>query len=186
MKFLKLSKKSLLSIGIGMFLIAFAGLWVVYSQHAGEKNQLKEELAQARTRLSSIQVEQLSGEQSELEQQLETTIEQSESAREILSQPMNSIIINDILLSTAEANSVNVTSISSSGANRVSLDGVPCWAFPLTANIEGEVADVINFITELNGDLAIVDLKTMGMEIPAGGGRASASIQLVAYTHEGS
>ena len=160
MKFLKLSKKSWLSIGIGVFLIALAGLGMVYSQHAGEKNQLKEELAQAKARLGSIQVEQLADERGELEQQLEATMEQSESARETLSQPMNSIIINDILFSTAEANSVNITSISLSGASRVTLAGVPCRALPVTANIEGEVANLIDFITELNGDLAVINLKT--------------------------
>ncbi len=186
MKVMKLSKKSWLSIGIGLFLIALVGLGMVYSQHAGVKNQLKEELAQARARLGSIQVEPLAGKQYELEQRLKTTIEQSESARETLSQPMNSIIINDILFSTAEANSVNITSISSSGAGRVILDGVPCRAFPITANIEGEVANLINFITELNGDLAIINLKTVSMEIPAGDRRSTASIQIEAYTYEGS
>ena len=163
MKFLKLSKKSLLSIGIGLFLIAFAGLWMVYSQHAGVKNQLKEELAQAKVRLGAVQVEQLSGEQEELERQLEETIEQSEFARGAFSQPMNSIIISDILLRTAEANSVNITTISSAGANRVVLNGVPCRSLPLTAYIEGEVADLVAFITELNDSLATINVRSVSM-----------------------
>ena len=64
------------SISLGIFLIAFAGLWTVYSQQAGVKNQLKEELTQAKTRLSSIQIDKLSDEQSELEQQLDTSMKQ--------------------------------------------------------------------------------------------------------------
>ncbi|MBM4447832.1 MAG: hypothetical protein FJ015_01160 [Chloroflexi bacterium] len=183
---MKISKRSWFTIGIGLFLIAFAGLWMVYSQQADVNDQLKEELAQARTRLNSIQVEQLPDEQSKLEQQLEATLKQSESARATLSQPMNSIIISDILFRTAEAHSVNITSISASVANRVTLDGVPCWAFPVSANIKGEVANLVGFITELNGDLAVINLKTVSLNIPTGGGEPSASIQIEAYTYEGS
>jgi hypothetical protein len=185
MKFLKLSKKSLLSIGIGLFLIAFAGLWMVYSQHAGVKNQLKEDLMQAKARLGSVQVEQLSGEQDELEQQLESTIEQSEFAREEFSQPMNSLIISDILLRTAEANSVNITTISSAAANRVVLNGVPCQSLPLTANIKGEVNDLVAFITELNDNLATINVKAVGIEIPVGDRKPTANIQMQVYSYEG-
>ena len=185
---MKLGKKSWLFIGLGLFLIAFVGLWLAYSQQADMKSQLKEELAQAKARLSSIQIEQLTDEQGELEQQLEASMRQSESARETLSQPMNSIIISDILFSTAEANSVNITTISSSGASRVDLNGVPCRALSLTVNIEGEVADLIDFITELNGDFAITNVKTVSMEIPypAGARKSTANIQIGVYTHEGS
>ncbi len=183
---MKISKKSWLSIGVGLFLIALVGLWTVYSQQSGEKNQLKEELAQAKARLTLIQIEQLANQQSELEWQLDETMRQSESARETLSQPMNSIIISDILFRTAEANSVNITTISSSGASQMTLAGVPCQALPLTANIEGEVADLVAFITELNGDLATINLKAVSMEIPAGDRKPTASIQIEAYTYEGS
>jgi len=184
----KLSKKSWLFIGLGFFLTAFVGLWLVYSQQADVKNQMKEELAQAKARLSEMQIDKLSDEQGELEQQLEASMRQSESARETLSQPMNSIIISDILFSTAEANSVNITTMSSSGASRVDLNGVPCWALSLTANIEGEVADLVAFITELNGDLAIAAVKTVSLEIPypAGARKSTANIQIAVYTHEGS
>ena len=185
---MKLGKKSWLFIGLGLFLIAFVSLWLVYSQQAEAKSRLKEELALARTRLSEMQIDKLSDEQGELEQQLETSMKQSESARETLSQPMNSLIISDILFSTAEANGVNITTISSSGANRVDLNGVPCQTLSLAVNIEGEVADLVDFITELNGDLTIATVKTVSLEIPypAGVRKPTASIQMAVYTHEGS
>ena len=70
-----------MSIGIGLFLIVFAGLWMVYSQQIGIKNQLQKELNLAKSRLNSIQIEQLADEQGELERQLEKTIAISCSAR---------------------------------------------------------------------------------------------------------
>ena len=182
---MKISKKSWLSIGIGLFLITLAGLCMVYSQHADVKNKLKEDLAQARARLTLIQIEQLADQQSELEWQLDETIRQSESARERLSKPMNSLIISDILFRTAEANSVNITTISSSEANQMTLDGVPCRALPLTASIEGEVADLVAFITELTGDQANINLNSVSMEIPAGDSKPKASIQMQVYSYEG-
>jgi hypothetical protein len=182
----KLTKKSWLFIGIGIFLIALVGLWTVYSQQSGVKKQLKEEYDMATSRLNSIQVEQLADQQGELEQQLDDTIAQSKTARKTLSEPMNSIIITDILFSTADSNSVNITEIQSSGMNDVELEGVPCRVLPLTANIEGEVGNLVAFITQLNDDLATGVVRSVDMNIPytAGGEKPSASIQMVFYTYE--
>lgn len=183
---MKLGRKSWLFIGIGIFLIVFVSLWMVYSQQTSVKKQLKEELNLAKSRLGSIQIEQLADRQSELEQQLEKTIAQSEAARETLSRPMNSIIISDILFNTAEANSVNITEISSSVASSVALEGVPCLALPLTAKIEGEVDNLVAFITQLNNDLASGIVKSVNLDIsqPEGNGKSAASIQMVIYKYE--
>jgi hypothetical protein len=159
---------------------------MVYSQQTNVKNQLKEELNLAKSRLNSIQIEQLAYRQSELEQQLEETIAQSEAARETLSQPMNSLIISDILFSTAEANSVNITEISSSVAGSVALEGVSCLELPLTAKIEGELSNLVAFITQLNNDLASGIVKSVNLDIPQpeGSGKSAASIQMVIYKYE--
>lgn len=183
---MKLSKKSWLFIGIGIFLIALAGLWMVYSQESDVKKQLKEEFAQAKSRLSLIQLEQFANQQEELKHQLDETIAQSETARETLSEPMNSIIITDILFSTAENNSVNITKINSSGMTNEELKGVPCLALPLTANIEGEVGNLVAFITQLNDDLpnGVVRSVNIGIPYPAGDSKPSVSIQVVIYTYK--
>jgi len=185
---MKLSKKSWLFIALGMFLIALVGLGMVYSQQAGINNQLKEELIQAKSRLDSTQVEPLANKMVELEQQLDETAMQSEAAREKLSQPINSIIINDMLFSRAEAHSVNITEVSASVASEADLDGVPCLTFPLTARVEGELNNLIGFITELNGDLAPTALKSVDFEIPspAGDKKPSMSLQILFHTYEGS
>ena len=182
---MKLGRKSWLSVAIGVFLIALVSLGMVYSQQSGVKKQLKEELTLANSRLGSIQIEQLTNQQGELEQKLEETIKQSETARETLSQPMNSIIISDILFSTAEANSVNITEVSSSGMTNEELSGVPCLALPLTASVEGDLANLVAFITQLNGDLATGFVSSLDMRItdPARNQKSSINIQVVIYTH---
>lgn len=183
---MKLSKKSWLFIALGMFLIALVGLWMVYSQQSGIKNQLNEELTQAKSRLGSMQLEPLADKMVELEQQLDETMVQSEAAREKLSQPINSIIINDILFSTAESHSVNITEVSASVAGESDLDGVPCLTFPLTARVEGELNNLIDFITELNGDLVPATVKSVDVQIPytTGDRKPSINLQMVFYTYE--
>ncbi len=183
---MKLGKKSWLFIAIGFFLIALVSLWTVYSQQSGVKKQLKEELTLANSRLGSIQIEQFANNQSELEQQLDEIIKQSEAARGTLSQPMNSIIISDILFSTAEANSVNITEVSSSGMTSEELSGVPCLALPLTASVEGDLSNLVAFITQLNGDLSTGFISSLDINItdPASNQKPSVNIQMVIYTHK--
>ena len=181
---MKLGKKSWLFIAIGFFLIALVSLWTVYSQQSGVKKQLKEELTLANSRLGSIQIEQFANNQSELEQQLDEIIAQSEAARGTLSQPMNSIIISDILFSTA--NSVNITEVSSSGMTNEELSGVPCLALPLTASVEGDLSNLVAFITQLNGDLSTGFISSLDINItdPASNQKPSVNIQMVIYTHK--
>ncbi len=183
---MKLSKKSWVFISIGLFLIGLVGLWTVYSQQSGVEKQLKEELTLLNSKLSSIELEQLAKKPGELEQQLDKTLAQSETARETLSQPMNSIIVSDMLFSTAEANSVNITAISSSVANQVTLEGVPCLALPVTASVEGELNRLVDFVTELNGDYPITEVNSFDVQIPypADNTTLSASIQMVVYVYE--
>ena len=183
---MKLGKKSWLFIAIGFFLIALVSLWTVYSQQSGVKKQLKEELTLANSRLGSIQIEQFANNQSELEQQLDEIIKQSEAARGTLSQPMNSIIISDILFSTAEANSVNITEVSSSGMTIEELSGVTCLALPITASVEGDLSNLVAFITQLNGDLSTGFISSLDMNItdPASNQKPSVNIQMVIYTRK--
>jgi len=169
-------------IAVGVFLIALVSLWMVYSQQAGVKNQLKEELALVNTRLGSIQIEQLSTQQGELEQKLDETIRESESARETLSQPMNGIIISDVLFQTAQANSVNITEINSPGMSGEELAGVPCLSLPLTTTIEGELPNLVAFITQLNSDLDTGYISSLDLNIKEP--KSFASIKLVVYTHK--
>jgi hypothetical protein len=99
---------------------------------------------------------------------------------------MNSIIITDILFSTAEANSVNITEVSSSGMTNEELSGVPCLALPLTASVEGDLSNLVAFITQLNGDLATGFISSIDMSItdPASNQKPSVNIQMVIYTRK--
>jgi len=184
----KLGKKSYLFIIVGFFIIATVALWMVYSKQADIQKQLREELVSANSRLSLIEFEPLVNRQSELKQRLEQTVAEYEVVREKLVQPVESITISDILFSTAEANSVNVTEINSSGMTNVVLEGLPCQSLPLTATIEGDVNDLVAFITHLNVNLSTGVVKSVDIDIPdaAGSKKPSASIRMMIYRYQGS
>ena len=184
---MKLSKTGWLVIIIGVFVIILVGLGVVRSQQVHQQNELKERLALAQSRLQGIQLEQLSHRQEELEQELSQTDSQSATAKTILSQPIGSIAISDILFNIAEASSVNITEINSPGLASGELAGVTCSVLPLTARVEGELADLVSYITRLNRDLATGIVNSIEIKIPetTGENKPSASIHLVIYAYQG-
>lgn len=184
---LKLTKTSWLIIIVGVFIIFLVGLGIIRSQQVQEQNALKEKLAVAQSKLQAIQLDQLAYRQEELEQQLSETISQSKAGRTILSEPIGSIIISDILFDIAEANNVEITSIVSSGMAQNKLEGVPCLTLPLITEVEGEVTDLVGFVTQLNEDLATGVIQSLQMTIPTTPDRLpSANIELIVYTYQGS
>ena len=184
---MKLSKTSWLLLTIGIFIITFAGLGVVRYQQVHEENRLNEEIALAEAKLNEFQLEQLSYQQGELEKQLSQATSQFETVKAMLSQPTGSIAVSGLLFDSAETYGVEVTELSSSGLVSDELEGVPCSILSLTARVEGDVSDLISFITELNGDLATGVVKSVEISIPGTTSeeKSSANIQLVIYTYQG-
>lgn len=184
---MKLSKTSWLMITIGLFVIILVGLGTVRSQQVHKQNELNEELASSQSKLQGIQLEQLSQRQEELGRQLSQNGSQSDTAKALLSQPIGSIAISDILFRIAEANSVNITEISSSGLASEELAGVTCSVLPLTARVEGEVTNLVGYITSLNRHLDTGIVKSTEISIPAAtsNNKPTANIRLFIYTYRG-
>lgn len=183
---MKLSKKSWLIITIGIFIILSVGLWTVHSQQVNEQKQLQDKLNTAELKLNGFQTGQLSHRPDELEEQLSQTLSQSETARTILSQPIGSIAISSIMFDIAAANSVNITEISSSGLASEELAGLTCSVLPLTAKVEGDLTDLVSFITKLNGELENGVVKSVEISVPEmTDEKTSANIQMVIYTYQG-
>ncbi len=196
---MKLSKRFFLIIGIGIFIIALAGLGVVCFQRVSEKNQLNEQLASVQLRLSTVQLEQLSSQQAELEEQLSQATSQFEAVKAMLSQPVGSIGDTSILFAIAEACGVEVTEMTSSSPATESLEGVTCSVISLTAKVEGKVPNLVGFITRLNSYFTTGVVRSVTITVleaassdntstvleTTSSDNASANIQLAIYTHQG-
>ena len=184
---MKISKKTWLIIAVGIFVVVGIGLNMVRSQQVDEQDKLNEDLALVESRLGGIQLEQLASQQVELEGQLSQATSQFEPVEAILSEPVGSIAATSILFDIAKAHGVEVTEMSSSGPASESLEGVTCSVISLTAKVEGDVPNLISFVTKLNSSLTTGVVKSITITIPetTSGEKASADIQLVVYIYQG-
>ena len=184
---MKVSKKTWLIVAIGIFVIAVAGLYMVYSKQVKEQNQLNEQLTSAQSRLSGVNLEKLSSQLAEEEEKLSQATSQFGTLKAVLSQPAGSITVTDILFDIAGAHDVEVTEMTSTGLTDASLEGVPLLVIPVTVKVEGDVPNLVSFVVELNNFLTTGVVESITITIPEtdSGEKASADIQLVAYTHQG-
>ena len=134
-----------------------------------------------------MQLGTLSSRQRELERELSQVASQSEAVKAIFSQPVGSTAVTRILFDVAEAHGLEVTELISSGPAAESLEGVTGPVISLTAKAEGDVLNLVGFITELNNHFTTGVVKLIEITIPetTSGEKASADIQLVVYTHQG-
>ncbi len=182
---MKLGKKSILIIGIGAFVIALTGLWLVYSQQAAQKEELASTLDTAKLKLTGINNKTLSRRRAELEWQLEQVSSQADAARETFARPVDSISVNDHLFEIAAAHSVNITAISSTGPAEEELAGLVLPVLPFSITATGNMTDLSDFITRLNDDYPTCLIRTAGMDIPENGEPATADIEVAIYTYQG-
>jgi len=167
-------------ITAGVLIIAAAGLFMVYSGQLDEQTQLNEQLASAQSRLSGIQLEQLSAKQTELEEQLTQATSQFETAEALFSELEGSTTVISTFLEVAEANGLEVIEIKSPGPAEDKLGELDCWVVPLTAKVNGDTPNLVSFLLELNSSLVTGVIKSVTT-----GENDSAEIELVVYTYRG-
>jgi hypothetical protein len=158
----------------------FAGLWVMRSQQAREKEQLDGELSVAAVRLNHFNSDELLSQQAELEQQISQTLSQLKTAEATVAQSAESINVSGTVFDIAEGAGVEVTAISSSQQSVSNWQGIPCSVLPLTITIEGDVPDILTFIGKLDSALPTAVIRSAVITIPetTDGEESSAKVQL--------
>jgi len=184
---LKLSRKVLLVIAAGVFVIILASLGMVAFQSYTEQSELKEQHSQIQSQLQEISLEQLTSQQSELKNQLNQAESQLESVRGILSDSVGSVDGATGIFKIAESYDLLVTEITSPGPDNENLEGVNFQVVSLIAEVNGNVKDLLKFTTDLNKYFTTGVIKTVTITVPDGidTDNATASVQLVVYTYRG-
>jgi hypothetical protein len=184
---LKISKRLLLIIGIGVFAILLFTLYRGYSQAADEQSQLSNQLTLAKSRLAGLNLEQLSSQQAEREEQLSQATSELEAVKVMLSQPVGSVNVTSVLFDLAKACDVEVIEVTSPGPTTENLEGVTCSVIPLTARVEGEVSNLVSFVTRLNSHFTTGVVKSVTINVleSTSSDNASANIQLAVYSYQG-
>ena len=195
---MKLSKTSWIILTIGVLVVAFGTLGIARAQQVQEQEQLNEELSVAEMRLSKVQLKELRSQKSELEVQLDQTASQLEAAKDSLRQSIESIEVTDSVFEIAEACGVEIIDVSSSELDNDNLEGIDCSIIRLTMSVEGDVPNLISFVTKLNNDFITGIVRSVQMDTQeayeevegeAGGEQAeeekkpSVNIQMIVYSY---
>ena len=184
---MKVSKKILIYIAIGAYVIVLASFGYVTSQTLSEKTKVEEELAVAQANLERANPERLTKQKTDLEGQLAQVTGQYEALKDIFSQPIGNVAASSIVFDIAEAKGVEVIELTTPEASVDSLENVTCSVVALNTTVEGDERDLVAFITSLNSYLTTGVIKSIDMVIPEPGSTAepTATVQLVIYSYQG-
>ena len=102
-------------------------------------------------------------------------------------QTVESIDVTDKFFEIAQYCGVEVATVTSSSIGSENLEGIDYSVIALNAVVEGDVSDLINFITGLNRVFTTGIVKSAQISIPdaTDGGEPSATMAMVVYTYEG-
>ncbi|MBA7564673.1 hypothetical protein ES708_06340 [subsurface metagenome] len=164
---MKLSKRALMFLSIGIFFVLAVSLGVAYSQANSERSQVEQELSLAQLRLDnypspqglSLQLEDLESKLTEAEIQLSDT-------KSHLDQSIESIEAVDTLYKVAEPYDVEITEISSPPLSSRTPEGVACTVLLLTVRIEGEVSDIIGYVRKLSLEFPTGVVESVAINVP--------------------
>ncbi len=183
---MKLGKTSWRILIAGVVIVIFASLGITRVQQVNEQKRLSDELDMVEMRLERLQLKQLSSQQEDLEKQVEQTTSQLEAAKDNLRQSIESIGVTDSFFEVAEACGVKVVALNSSGPASDKLVNIACSILPLSAVVEGDVPNLIRFVTKWNTDFTTGIVKSADIDIPdTNEDRPSAHIQLIVFAYEG-
>jgi hypothetical protein len=184
---LKISKKVIIYIAVGVYIIAAASIGMITFQRLDEESKVKEELAVAQGSLSRASPERVSSQRSELEDKLAQTTQQYEAVKALMSQQIGNVRASSIVFDIAKSSNVEITALSSPSAWIDTLQNVNCSVLSLTLAVEGDIRDLVRFITTLNSYIPTGFIKSIVMSIPEPGSEeeSSADILLLIYTYQG-
>ena len=165
---MKLSRKALMLLGVGILVVAFVSLGLTYLKQANELHQLDDELFLAEQKLNSIEIKELSAEEASLQKRLSQLDAQLQSnpVKVELSQTVLSTDTTDELFDIAELCGVEIYSISSSGVSDGQLEELPCSSLPVTITAQGDVSNLITYVTRLNDDFTNGTVQTVVIQVP--------------------
>ena len=186
MKYLKLSKTSWMILAAGIFIVALAGLGFTRSQQSKEQARLNDELEMSQVTLAGMRIDELQTQLSDLEQAAAEEQADLDLASNLLDQTVVSVDVTDEFFSIASACGVLVINISTSPITPNIYEGLGLSATSLSAAMEGEVANLIDFVEALHTGFSTGQVKMAQIEIPPSSSNetATANIQMTIYSYE--
>ncbi len=182
---MKIGKTTWIIIIAILAITSFASLGTLCWQRFDERQHLKEEFAFVEDKLQEFQSGQLSYRSQALDLELEQTLGEVQTSESLFSRPGWDIVTSS-LFDIAEACNVEVTSISSAGLNSEGLGEITAATQKFNVTIEGNLNDLIKYITRLNHDLKTGVVKSVDLSVPVDAQETpSAKFLLIVYSYGG-
>ncbi len=184
---MKISKKTLIYLGIGVYVIVTAAVGFIMFEKMDEEDAVSEELTSIQTNLDKLNPARLDDRKLELENQLSQVSSQTDTLKNMMSQEIANVAASTIVFDIADTTGVDIVWLSSPSASPQVLENVPCTVVSLEATVDGSVSDLVDFITRLNNYLATGVIKSVDMNIPETSSNTSptVSISLLIYNYQG-
>ena len=188
---MKLSKKAQIVLGVGIFIVLVGSLGMLYSQQGQEQSRLNQELDVAQLRLDKHPLDEFSFQIRELEWRLAQAESRISAAKDGLRQSVDSIEATETLLQVVEAQDVGIIEINSSDLSSEDLEGSAYSVLVLKVVVEGDVPELVHFISVLSSKFPTGVLESVEITDPAvtegeaGSTEPSASLSLRIYSYEG-
>lgn len=179
-----------------MVLMMAVLLWTLHSQKMDDQKKISADLSAANRKLVLSQAEQFNQQKVELERRVTQTTARSATEAGRAFSTSRSVAATEVLVSTADELGVEITEFRSAGPASQKLQGVPVKSLPFTIKVEGDVLNLVDFVTALSQVFPAGTVKSVEIGVAASpglqagspesnGGRSSATIQFEVYTYDG-
>ncbi|MFC1979311.1 hypothetical protein ACFLVS_00285 [Chloroflexota bacterium] len=191
----KIRKTTLMVIAGGIVAVIVAIMGMTYFQHDSEQTELKDKIDVAQLKLNKYTAELNSAQKEQMEKRLTAAELQLINSKVSLSQSIESIEASGILFDFAEDYNLEITELSSIGIERQPIDRVNMLVLPVTATVEGDVLDLIDFINKWTSEYSTGRVESVeiavveALEVEEGTEETgevewSATITLFIFTHK--
>jgi hypothetical protein len=186
---MKLSKVTWIFLIVGILIIVGASLGMTHSRQSEQQNQLEQQVAGAKQKLSLIDNSAILAEQDQLQKDQSSYLSQLKSVGLKLRSDDDSISATEELLNAAPGFHVQVITLDSPGLSSENLVSTACDILSLNIQVDGQLADVNSYINNLSQIFPTGMVKSVQLsatqEQESTQAAASAKVSLVIYEYKG-
>lgn len=165
MKF-KLSQKSMVLLGAGVFLIALLSLGMVQLQQTQARARAEQEMAQAGLLLEKLTNTGLAPQKEELQARLEKVRVEMAAEKVRLRQSLETIENSGAIYEIAEQGNVSIVRIDSSVVSEKEIGGIKCSVIQVEVRAEGTVANLADFVWGLTAKFGTGVVMSVQINVP--------------------
>jgi len=147
----KITRTTWLVLALGVFIIAFISLYMVYSRQASQQKDLKSSLAEAEASYPQLtsQIQTLQSQLAQRQSDLAAELLKLSAAKAKFPPSVQSSDYYQRLLTIAGDCDLNVMSLTASGPRQQKTDSVTYLVTTFNVAVKGEMASIIDFIHTL-------------------------------------